>query len=256
MAHVPPGQVIGTLGISRANLRFAQQRMEEALRDLIAVDEISQALGYRTSVATLLWARTRAPLALLALGNRDDARRRAIAELDRARAFGLPRPLGVALRTLGVVEGGGAGIELLRESVSALEGSPGRLEHARALIDLGAALRRANQRAQARLPLREGLELARRCGALAVAGRAREELLATGERVAPVTLIGPESLTPSERRVADMAARGLANREIAQALFVTVKTVEAHMSHVLSKLDITSRRELKEALADKAPSPM
>ena len=81
-----------------------------------------------------------------------------------------------------------------------------------------------------------------------VAERARTELLATGARPRKAMLSGPESLTPSERRVALMAARGMANRDIAQALFITQRTVETHLTHVFQKLAIDSRSRLAEAL--------
>ena len=132
----------------------------------------------------------------------------------------------------------------LEEAVTVLEGSPSRLERAEALADLGAAWRRGGRRADARPPLREALELARRCGAAGLARRAYDELAATGERVRRYTPIGVESLTPSERRVAELAAGGMTNRQIAQTLFVTVKTVETHLAAAYDKLGIRSRREL------------
>ena len=131
-----------------------------------------------------------------------------------------------------------------------LDRSPRRLERAHALVELGATLRRAGRRADARGPLREAFELARRCGAARIARRANEELGASGVTVRRYTPIGVESLTPSERRVADLAASGLTNRQIAQSLFVTVKTVEAHLSAAYRKLDIQSRRQLEVALAE------
>jgi DNA-binding NarL/FixJ family response regulator len=97
--------------------------------------------------------------------------------------------------------------------------------------------------------LRQALDLAHRCGAEPIAGTAREELAATGAKPRRKMLTGVESLTPSELRVARMAASGMENKEIAQALFVTVKTIETHLGHVYSKLDISSRRELAAALA-------
>lgn len=100
----------------------------------------------------------------------------------------------------------------------------------RALVDLGAALRRGNSRREARELLREGVELAHRCGANALVERANEELAATGARPRTILLSGVDALTASERRVAHMAAEELSNKEIAQALFVTVKTVEVHLS--------------------------
>ena len=130
-----------------------------------------------------------------------------------------------------------------------LEPSQARLEHARALVELGSAMRRANRRSEAREPLRRGLELATACGASPLAERAETELLASGARPRRIALSGVDSLTPSERRVAQMAAEGGTNREIAQALFVTQKTVEVHLSSVYRKLDIASRSQLSKALA-------
>jgi DNA-binding NarL/FixJ family response regulator len=123
----------------------------------------------------------------------------------------------------------------------------------RALADLGATLRRLNRRAAAREPLHAALELARAGGALAIARRAHAELEAAGERLRPLLAGGVESLTPSERRVADLAAQGHSNREIAQALFLTVKTVESHLSSAYRKLDVRSRRDLGAVLGDGAP---
>jgi DNA-binding CsgD family transcriptional regulator len=127
--------------------------------------------------------------------------------------------------------------------------SPARLEHAYALADLGSALRRANQRAEAREPLREALDFAQRAGAVLLAERAHEELIAAGARPRRVVRSGAASLTPSERRIAAMTAEGLTNREIAQALFVTLRTVEMHLSNVFRKLQISSRTQVAAALA-------
>src|SRR5581483_10356513 len=115
--------------------------------------------------------------------------------------------------------------------------------------ELGAALRRRNRRAEAREHLRAGVELAHRSGAAALARRANEELAATGARPRKLLAGGLESLTASERRVAEIAARDRSNREIAQELFVTVKTVELHLSNVYRKLGLESRRQLADALA-------
>jgi len=155
----------------------------------------------------------------------------------------------VSLRALGLVEGGSTGERLLREATDVLADSHARLEHARALIDLGAALRRANSRNEARKQLREGIDLAHQCGASALVARGNEELAATGAHPRKVMLSGLESLTASERRVAQMAAEEVSNKEIAQALFVTVKTVEVHLSRVYRKLDIQSRRQLAGAFS-------
>ena len=143
----------------------------------------------------------------------------------------------------------GARAEALAEAVDVLAGSPARLEHAEAVVDLGAALRRGGQKVEARERLREGLELARLCGATALVERAHEELITAGARPRRLMFSGVESLTASERRVCDMAAEGQANRDIAQALFVTVKTVENHLTRAYNKLGIASREALPGALA-------
>jgi DNA-binding CsgD family transcriptional regulator len=192
--------------------------------------------------------------ALVAAGQREEAIEVAREAIRLARLFEVPRELGMALRAAGLAESGEAGIELLQEAVTVLEPSQARLEHARALTDLGAALRRASQRAAAREHLRAGLDLAQRCDATVLAERAHSELVATGARPRRLVLSGVASLTASERRVAEMASEGMTNREIAQALFVTEKTVEGHLGHAYAKLDISSRAELPQALV-RAPEP-
>jgi len=129
-----------------------------------------------------------------------------------------------------------------------LAGSPARLEHTRALVALGAALRRANRRADARDPLRRALEQADRGGMLRLARRAREELNAAGARPRRSALSGPGALTPAEHRVAELAARGHGNRAIAERLYVTPRTVETHLTHAFQKLGIRSRADLAAAL--------
>jgi DNA-binding NarL/FixJ family response regulator len=151
------------------------------------------------------------------------------------------------------VEGGRKGEQLVREAVATLAASGAGVEHARALVDLGAALRRTNHRIEARERLRAGVDLARRVGAIGLAERANEEIAATGARPRKVLQTGLDALTASERRVAQLAAEGLSNKEIAQTLFVTIKTVEVHLSHVYRKLEISSRAQLDRALLAPAP---
>jgi DNA-binding CsgD family transcriptional regulator len=196
----------------------------------------------------IAWRASLAP-ALAAAGGREEALSLAREEVALARAFEVPRELGMALRASGLVEGGETGIELLQEAVGVLETTPAELEHARALSDLGAALRRAGRRSDARDPLRAGLDLAGRCGANALVDRAHSELVAAGARPRRMVVSGAEALTASERRVAELASEGLTNREIAQTLFVTEKTVESHLGHAYRKLDISARSQLADALA-------
>jgi DNA-binding CsgD family transcriptional regulator len=231
---------------SRARLRILQGRTREGLAELLELGRRFEAIGGRNP-AVYSW-RSQAALALLDLAEHEEARRLASEEVELARQWGAPRALGKALRTAGLVEGGEAGLALLREAVDVLEGSPAALERARAFAELGAALRRANRRSDARDPLRRALELAHGCDAKPLAERAHTELLATGARPRRLVLTGVDALTPSERRVAAMAADGMTNRDIAQALFVTPRTVEVHLSSVYRKLGISARSQLPQAL--------
>ncbi|MBV9004464.1 MAG: helix-turn-helix transcriptional regulator [Solirubrobacterales bacterium] len=195
-----------------------------------------------------LHARAGAAQALLLLGDREQARATAQAELADVRTFGAPRALGIALRVAGLAQGGERGLELLAESVAILGGPPALLERTHSLAALGAALRRAGRRASAREPLAEALDLAARCGARPLAARAREDLRATGARPRRPLRTGVEALTPSELRVARLAAAGRTNREIAHELYVTLKTVEGHLSRAYTKLAVEGRPQLAEVL--------
>jgi DNA-binding CsgD family transcriptional regulator len=241
------GQTAAILRHARGRLRFAQRRFGEALGDFRAAGEIATG-GLARSPCYLSW-RSEAALAALALGERDTAQRLSDEELELARAFGAKRALGVALRAAGLVAGGLRGEALLREAIEVLAGPDTRLEHARALADLGALLRRSNQRVGARQILRRAVDAAHHLGAEALALQAETELRATGARSRRVLLTGLEALTASERRIAELAAEGLTNREIAQTLFVTARTVEGHLTHVFYKLDVKARTELPAALA-------
>ena len=140
------------------------------------------------------------------------------------------------------------GLELLAEAVTTLERSQSPLELARALTDHGAALRRAGRRVQARTELERALDLAHRLGARRIANQARAELIAAGAKPRRDAITGRDALTAGELRVARLAAEGLTNREIAQALFITAKTAKGHLGHVYRKLEITRRGQLASAL--------
>jgi DNA-binding CsgD family transcriptional regulator len=231
---------------ARARIRAAGQEPEGALDDLFACGRLEQEWEIATPAFTT-WRQDAARI-LASLDRIEEARALALEHVERCRAFGAEAPLGTALRTLGVVEPGDAGIELLEEAVTHLENSPARLEHAVALLELGAAIRRAGRRAEAREPLREALALARACGADAVAERAHEELVTAGARPRRDPTDSRSNLTPSELRVARLAAEGMTNREIAQALFVTENTIETHLRSVFRKLGIRSRSQIARAL--------
>jgi DNA-binding CsgD family transcriptional regulator len=228
--------------------RLAQRRPAEALPILRACGELSESFGI-ANPAFLPW-RSAAASALRELGEADEARALADEEVRLARRFGARRPVGIALRVAGQARADEEGIEMLRESVAALDGSPAALERAHSLIALGGALRRGGRRAEAREPLAAGLELAEACGATPAAATAREELAAGGARVRAGGRWGADALTASELRTCRMAAEGLSNPAIAQALFVTRATVESHLHAAYRKLGITSRAALSQALGE------
>ena len=227
----------------RAQLELARGRPQEALADFIVCGELLEAAG-APNPAVLSW-RSGAARALAALGDRSEARRLAGEELALAETFGAPGAIGRALRTLGSLEEGKQAIDLLEAAVAYLESSQTALERARGLIDLGSTLRRTHRSRDARDPLRRGLDLAQRCGAGELAKRAMREVTAAGARPRRSALHGFEALTPRELQTAGLAAEGKSNREIAAALFVTVKTVEWHLKHSYGKLGIASRQELR-----------
>jgi DNA-binding CsgD family transcriptional regulator len=232
--------------LNRGRLRIETGNAERGVEELLEVGKTARLVPF-DNPSCVPWRRWAAE-GLRLLDRNDEARALADEELALARQWGDPIAIGASLRMLGLVEGGTAGIGLLREAVEVLAGSQARLEHARALVDLGAALRRANQRTEARECLRDGVDLAQRLGALGLAGRANEEIAATGARPRTVLHTGLDALTASERRVAQLAADGMSNREIAQTLFVTIKTVELHLSSAYRKLEISSRAQLHNAL--------
>lgn len=246
----PAGVSTVLIPAARGRLRLAQGRPAEALADFERCAEMFSPEVWGTEMRDVgyLHARSAAALALLRLGERDRARELAQAELADVGAFGAPRAFGIASRVAGLAEGGQDGLELLERSVVALRSSPALLERARSLTELGAAHRRAGQRTAARELLAEALDLAARCGARPLAARAREELSATGARPRREWRTGVGALTPSEMRIARLALEGRTNREIAQELYVTLKTVEGHLSRAYTKLGIDGRGQLREIL--------
>jgi len=242
LLHLAP---FNDLIYARGRLRHAQGRAGEAVADLEESGEAAIALGVEAP-GPYPW-RQWAALTHLGVGHEDEASALAAEALGLSRAYDAPYDLGLALRTAGLVEGGDEGIALLSEAVEVLEPSPAVLELARARTDMGAALRRAGRRQEARAVLREALDGASRCGATALAERARSELVTAGARPRRERSSGQDALTASERRVAELALEGLTNRQIAETLFVTTSTVEKHLASAYSKLDIAGRAELPTA---------
>lgn len=235
-------------------IALAAGRPDRALDHFEAAVGSARANGLRHSLYPFPW---RGEMAVAAAAVGDVGRARALSHegLDAARRFGSPGALGEALRVAGLVRGGDEGIGLLEEAAATLVRSPARLLQARACADLGSALRRANRRTAAREPLQRAVDLAGRCGADRLAAHATDELRASGARPRRQYLTGVEALTPSERRIARLAAAGLTNRQIAQQLFLNIRTVEMHLSSVLAKLGLTSRHQIGTALAGSSEEP-
>jgi DNA-binding CsgD family transcriptional regulator len=249
-AGLPAG--VGTVLIpaARGRLRLAQGRAPEALREFEACMALwaPRLWGMQMIDAGYTHARSGAAHALLALSDVRRAREAADAEVTDTRRFGGRRALGIALRAAGLAWGGVKGLAMLEESASVLGESPAALERAASLVEWGAALRRAGQRSQARRVLSQGLDGAARCGAQPLVARAREEMRVAGARPRREWSVGVEALTPSELRIVRLAREGCTNRQIAQELYVSIKTVEGHLARAYGKLGIERREELERVL--------
>jgi len=230
---------------SEGHLAAYRREHERALRAFLAAGE-SLAQVSIVNPAVLPW-RSQAALAALQLGRSEQASELVAAERRLAEHFRAPRAIGVAIQAAGLIERGEAAVSLLESATEILARCGARVEHARALADLGAAVRRAGRPKEARAMLRGAIRIAEEVGATAVAQRACEELLRAGGRTSS-RHDSDKDLTPSERRVAELAAAEHTNREIANELFVTVKAVEWHLGNAYRKLDVRGRRQLAAAL--------
>jgi DNA-binding CsgD family transcriptional regulator len=237
------------------DLRLAESAFLLASGNARGAADIALALdrehSWGCSCPSLLPWRSAAALALAQLDENEQALELARDELLLAQELGTPRAIGIAQRAVALVGPAEERQERLEGAIETLERSPARLELARATCDLGAELRRGGERSAARDVLRRAHTLASECGATRLANRARDELGRSGARLMRAPASGVEGLTPSEVRVAELAAEGLTNREVAQALFVSEKTVETHLGRVYRKLDIKSRHALPGALGNR-----
>jgi DNA-binding CsgD family transcriptional regulator len=228
---------------SQARVHLARGRCREALDAALEAGRLCR--RFEMSNPSVCAWRSRAAVAAARLGDVERAEGLLEEGLDLARRFGAPRPIGIVLTAAGHVRSGRAQLDALEEACGVLADSPARLEHARAVVAHGAALRRQGRRRSAREVLHTGLDLCSALGATALERRAGSELAAAGGRPRRRRVGG---LTPAELRVARAAADGMSNREIAGSLFVSLRTVETHLTHTYSKLGISSRAALPEAL--------
>jgi DNA-binding CsgD family transcriptional regulator len=236
--------------IARSRVRMARGDYEGAVQELAHAKQAGEQLGIATPSILADW-RTWYAVALARAGRRDEAAQVADEAIVLADRWGAPIARARALWAAGMVAGSG-GIEQLCEARTVAAGTSAALIETGLRVDLGAALRRAGRTVDAREELTRAADLAHRLGARALLDRARDELSAAGTRLRRYAVRGMESLTPSELRVARLAAEGRTNREVAQSLFVTPKAVEYHLANAYRKLQIAGRAELKAALRDDA----
>ncbi|MCR3754359.1 ATP-binding protein [Lentzea californiensis] len=230
----------------RGRVLTARGDDHDALEAFLAAGRHCAAWPYRNPAA-LSW-RSGAALACAAMGDGERARDLAQEEVALARVWGAPRALGMALRAEGRVTAGTAGRTLLEEAVRVLRASPARLELARALVDLGVVARRQGDTAFARTCLRDAVDLAQKCGSAAMAARAYSELVATSAGPRRMRQTGPTALTPTEHQVAELAARGRSDDEIASTLLMAPTAVEGVLSGIYRKLGVSGRLHLADAL--------
>ncbi|EMF00387.1 AAA family ATPase [Streptomyces mobaraensis NBRC 13819 = DSM 40847] len=249
----PRQDTVGVLA-ARAVLRSRTGEVPGAVEDWYTAGRMLTELGVRNP-AVLPW-RSRAAHLLAAEGETAEAARLARAELEDAHRWGTPRAVGTALHAVAMTETGPRRIELLDSAVALLGRSPARLGVAAARLDLGRALGAAGRAEEACDAFTAASAGAESCGARPLARRiaaARREMCPTEEReTLPATLTG---LTPQELRILSLARDGHTNREIAGRLFVTLRTVEFHLSGAYRKLGISGRRQLAEVMPAESRTP-
>ncbi|MEU0073863.1 AAA family ATPase [Streptomyces sp. NPDC006332] len=231
---------------ARGVLRLAEGDVTGALHDFLECGRRQEARAVVSPVVTP-W-RTAAAECRLALGRPREALALAEEELRLARVWNTPRTLGRALRVLGLATGGRRGLELAEEAVAVLRPAPGGHALVEALLTQGRLLTAAGERARGRDCLREAAERAERLGAPRLRTHVEEALRAGGARRSAAAFTGSRSLTGSESRIAELAANGRTNTEIAELLHIARRTVETHLTSTYRKLGIRSRAELRAAL--------
>ncbi|HTR75133.1 MAG TPA: LuxR C-terminal-related transcriptional regulator [Solirubrobacterales bacterium] len=229
----------GRLVLARGEPARALEILEETGRRMAAELGIS-------NPACSPW-RSDCVVALAALGRAEEAIALADEDLERAEAWGAPRALGGALRVRGLLASPDERLGWMSRAVGVLEDSETRLDHAHALLALGRAQSEAGT-GESDETLRVALDLAEQCGGQALARRALAELHAAGSRPRRPRLKGPQSLTEREADIAELAASGMTNNEIAERLVLAPRTVAFHLGNAYRKLGIPGRSELTAAL--------
>lgn len=236
-----------SIHLARGRLAIAKGDAPTAVVELKAAGELAAGGDGTANPAIVPW-RSECARALRHVGKTEEGIRLVDDELCDAERWSAPGPVGHAMWVRGLLAGAASGLPWLRSAVEVLADSGAQLEHARALVTLGAALRATGKRRGAQGVLRRGLDVSEACGARAVAGHARQELAVAGGRPRSAPPAGREGLTPGERRVTELVAQGRTNREIATELFVTVKAVRFHLGNIYRKLGVQDRAQIAAAV--------
>jgi DNA-binding CsgD family transcriptional regulator len=229
---------------------------ERVLDVLVAQNLSTDVDGPVTAVEVELDPHLFASHAYSLLGDRENAMREADREVAIRRTYGPRFRLAQALRRRASFDSSRRAVDLLAEAVDLAESTPRRPVIARVLASYGGALRRVERIPEAREVLYRAVDMAGEMGMERLRERAYRELVLAGGRPRRVRATGPRSLTAAQQQVARLAAAGRSNRQIAEELFVTIKTVETHLAAVYRKLDIGSRDELAAVLGATEDEPL
>nr|WGC84425.1 RsnR [Streptomyces sp.] len=232
---------------ARGHAHMATGRHYAALADFLSCGELLR--GWGLDLPGLVPWRSAAAQAWLALGDRDQARQLVNEQLARLGADN-SRARGVTLRQLAATSAVNQRPQILSEAVEILESRGDRHELAWGLADLSRALHAMGQRSRARMIARRCWTVAEECEAKVLIEQIQPDRgrFEDGGDTDPDGRQAALALSDAERRVAALAARGQTNREIASKLFITVSTVEQHLTQVYRKLNVKHRRELPRGL--------
>jgi DNA-binding CsgD family transcriptional regulator len=238
-----PAWVTALLAFAKAALRLARDQHEEALKGFLEAADGQRVLGIENP-AVSPW-RSQAARCHAALGDARAAEALAAQEVDLARRWGAPRALSTALAASGVVN---ADPDAARDAVAVLDPLDADLHRATALVDLGTVLLKTGG-AEAQEHLQEGFALAHVIGARPVWLRASRRIRRAGGKPDLSRISGVTALTAQERAVAERAAGGATNRQIAEDMVLTQRTIEQYLTSAYRKLGVSGRRELPAALS-------
>jgi ATP/maltotriose-dependent transcriptional regulator MalT len=249
---LPEHLLFTTLMYERGRLRLEKGDTDGALDDLLELQQREQRLG-ASNANTTGW-RIPAVRALLRVGDLKQARKLALEHVELTVRWPCPRSHANAELLLGLTEEDRVRAEEHFTAAAQLAGTTAQLVGVEALIELGRTIRQQGERARARDPLRSAYKRADELGCVRLVRHAEAELRAARGRP-PKRATADDELTPSELRIAELAAGGTSNREIAATLFLSVRTVETHLTSAYRRLGISSRHELADALAQAPTGP-